>query len=119
MIALARACGAFAGRLASVAAAGSRAPTAASVAPAAAAWGAGQTRGVIYVPVKHSVNQAMRTLTRRLDEDGITKIWRRKVRFIKPKVARKEAAKEAEKRHTREAFNAKLRWVLEQRKLGL
>lgn len=79
-------------------------------------WSAQQTRSGISVPVHGgNVDKALRMLNRRLNESNINDMWKKSQTFTPPTVKRKLQAKETAKRLSRQAFNAKLNWILQRK----
>jgi small subunit ribosomal protein S21 len=73
----------------------------------------GQTRSLITVDVvNNTVDRALRTLKRKLLEEGFQKEWQANKFYLKPSAQRKLDQTETEKRLRKRAFKDKMRWIM-------
>jgi ribosomal protein S21 len=84
-----------------------------------AAWNAVQQRGIISVDVQgNKAEKALRTLKRRVVEEGFKDTWDAQRVFMKPTHERKLAATETAKRLRKRVFREKLRWIMRRNSRG-
>ena len=82
-------------------------------------WAATTQRSVISVPVQNNqVDKAMRTLKRRVIEEGFRTTWAAQRVYTKPSQERKLAMRETEKRSGARVFKEKLRWIMRRKARG-
>lgn len=73
----------------------------------------------VSVDVKNNnVEAALRVLKRKLIEEGLLKLWKKKEYRITPTEQRVLDRKETEKRLARREFKAKLQWILRRKARG-
>jgi ribosomal protein S21 len=78
-----------------------------------------QSRGIISVDVvKNQGEKALRTLKRKVIEEGFKETWLKQSVFTKPSQERKIAAGESAKRLRKRAFKEKLRWIMRRNARG-
>jgi ribosomal protein S21 len=105
------------------------APAWAPAAPAAAAAAAAPAaalpsllaarRSLISVEVQNGrVDRALRTLKKRVIEEGFVREWQAGATHTKPSAQRKLDAAETEKRLQRRAFKRKMRWIMTRQQRG-
>jgi ribosomal protein S21 len=79
-----------------------------------------QRRGIISVDVHgNKVDKALRTLRRKLIDEGVRETWNKQRVFVKPSHERKRVLEEAERRNKNEGFKEKMRWILRRKARGL
>ena len=82
-------------------------------------WNAVQQRGLISVDVQgNKAEKALRTLKRRVLEEGFKDTWDAQKVFMKPTHERKIAAMETAKRLRKREFREKLRWIMRRNSRG-
>lgn len=78
-----------------------------------------QERGVISVDVYHNqADKGLRTLKRRVIEEGFRDTWLSQKLYMKPSEERKLAAAETAKRLRKRVFREKLRWIMRRNSRG-
>lgn len=78
-----------------------------------------QSRGIISVDVvKNQGEKALRTLKRKVIEEGFKETWTKQSVFTKPSQERKIAAGESAKRLRKRVFKEKLRWIMRRNARG-
>ena len=82
-------------------------------------WSALQQRTIISVDVvDNKADRALRTLKRRVIEEGMKDTWAAQSVFVKPTHERKAAAAETKKRLRKRIFKEKLRWIMRRNSRG-
>ncbi|KAL4538759.1 hypothetical protein Ndes2437B_g01747 [Nannochloris sp. 'desiccata'] len=83
------------------------------------AWSVVQQRGIISVDVYgNKAEKALRTLKRKVVEEGFKDTWDAQKVFMKPTHERKMAAMETAKRLRKRVFREKLRWIMRRNSRG-
>jgi ribosomal protein S21 len=83
------------------------------------AWNAVQQRGLISIDVHGGkAEKALRTLKRKIVEEGFKDTWDAQRVFMKPTHERKMAATETAKRLKKRIFREKLRWIMRRNSRG-
>lgn len=74
------------------------------------------SRSVVSVPVwQNNVEKALRTLKRKVVEEGLAKQWKSNEYYIKPAEQRKLDALETAKRLRKRSFKEKMRWIMQRK----